>query len=698
MFNSPSSYQSLHNEEGSSLNHSYVSEDAEKLDTRIVEDKAVVKYTKYFYFVALISSIMLVVNSLTSSGSSLTAKMTSFIYNNKASTYEIDVKVTSGSYGEYPSLSYLPWDAVVEPYRDQEFSIDSFTIDGESVSIDDDYSVEWTINDVTYTGSSVTVMLESTGVYTSTVSITPLTTSKYYGKRLLSGESRITPKQKLNKNKKSPVKVQSNYESSSYELSFTMAVKYVRREIRDITDSDRTSFFSAIKTLYSVSQSEGQELYGSKYQSAETLSAIHLLGGAMTDCDHFHDGAGIATTHVSFTLYFEQSIQSVDPKVALPYWEYTLDNYLYNSSSDSVIWGKDWFGEMSSGNDDHTLSDNSFWANITVSEGSAYQDWDIASTGSLNPYVNAYNQLRTPWNNEETMKLLREDTLYGTDYYSAYPTCSTLYTAFSQTSLSEMNSYLNGQTHGPTHIYIGGAWVNDESLKDYSDLAQASKILNFKILWRMGYTRCPSSCSPGDSCKCSVPDEYIEQYGAETLLKNSTVYYHLDLNSGEDSSYYLGYLRALENSGSAGDMFSSNAAFDPVFWTVHGSMERLLGLKRILIEQGYVTDFDETWGYPSYDASAGDAYLEGSCDWSALSSSEDLTLPTCDTSVICSGHNEDDELPFGNFLGKGESYTNIEFYEFMNPWNDDLPYVYSTYDYDYCDTYDDVDFWADIDS
>jgi len=284
------------------------------------------------------------------------------------------------------------------------------------------------------------------------------------------------------------------------------------------------------------------------------------------------------------------------------------------------------------------------------------------------------------------------------EYYSEYPTCSTLYTAFSQTSLSEMNSFLNGGTHGPTHIYIGGAWVNDDSLDDYSTLKSGTKILAFKVLWRMGYTRCPSSCSSGDSCKCSVPDEYIEKYGAETLLKNSTLYYHLGLSSDQDSSYYLGYLRALENSGNAGDMFTSNAAFDPVFWTVHGSMERLLGFKRILIEQGYITDFDETWGYPTYDVLAGDIYLEGSCDWSALSSSEDLTLPTCDTSVTCSGHNEDDVLPFGNFLGKGETYTNIEFYEFMNPWSDDLPYVYSSYDYDYCDTYDDVDFMADIDT
>ncbi len=41
-------------------------------------------------------------------------------------------------------------------------------------------------------------------------------------------------------------------------------------------------------------------------------------------------------------------------------------------------------------------------------------------------------------------------------------------------------------------------------------------------------------------------------------------------------------------------------------------------------------------------------------------------------------------LEFGDFLSQGETYTNAEFYEFMHPWNSDLPYTYDTFDYDYC--------------
>jgi len=276
--------------------------------------------------------------------------------------------------------------------------------------------------------------------------------------------------------------------------------------------------------------------------------------------------------------------------------------------------------------------------------------------------------------------------------YIHYPSCYVLYSAFTRDSLIGMNEYLNGYTHGPTHIYIGGAWVNDNSVENYFELKSYNKILLFKILWRMGYTRCPSTCSSSDDCVCSVPDEYIEKYTAKGILQSATVIDHLGLNTNESDSYYLGYLRVLENAGNAGEMFTSNAAYDPVFWSVHGTMERLLGLKRILVELGVVTNFDETWGFPTYSSTDSDIYIEGVADWSAVTSNEDLTLPSYNSSASCSGHGEDDTLPFGNFLSEGESYTNIEFYDFMSPWNDDLPYVFHTYDYDYCRIYDIFDF------
>ena len=44
-------------------------------------------------------------------------------------------------------------------------------------------------------------------------------------------------------------------------------------------------------------------------------------------------------------------------------------------------------------------------------------------------------------------------------------------------------------------------------------------------------------------------------------------------------------LRAVEDPGIAGEMFSSAAAFDPTFWPLHGAAERLVDLKRIYVSQ-----------------------------------------------------------------------------------------------------------------
>lgn len=53
--------------------------------------------------------------------------------------------------------------------------------------------------------------------------------------------------------------------------------------------------------------------------------------------------------------------------------------------------------------------------------------------------------------------------------------------------------------------------------------------------------------------------------------------------------------------------------------------------------------------------------------------------------VSCPGHGEEDVIRLFELAGQGDSLTNRGFYEFIRPWNDDLPYVYDSYDFAYCD-------------
>jgi hypothetical protein len=112
---------------------------------------------------------------------------------------------------------------------------------------------------------------------------------------------------------------------------------------------------------------------------------------------------------------------------------------------------------------------------------------------------------------------------------------------------------------------------------------------------------------------------------------DSNVYYILNhfINEKSSDDYLLKILRAIEDPGSAGEMFTSAASFDPTFWPLHGAAERLLDYKRTLVKTGVITEFDETWGYPEFDRTSGAAYIPGICDWSNVNGVEDLTLPIC---------------------------------------------------------------------
>ena len=139
-------------------------------------------------------------------------------------------------------------------------------------------------------------------------------------------------------------------------------------------------------------------------------------------------------------------------------------------------------------------------------------------------------------------------------------------------------------------------------------------------------------------------------------------------------------LEALCDPGHAGEMYTSAAPYDPTFWTLHTTAERMLQYRRIQADDGQ--ELDETWGFDHMNAASDVGVV---CDWSSVSDEEGGDkLPTCNAE-LCEGHGETDVLPFTNFLGKGETYTNKEFYQFLHPNNDQLPYVYDSMEWSHCD-------------
>lgn len=57
----------------------------------------------------------------------------------------------------------------------------------------------------------------------------------------------------------------------------TVAVtcRYVRREIRSLTDADREEFFDTMQLFYGISNTEGKVMYGEDFFSYQKLTAYH---------------------------------------------------------------------------------------------------------------------------------------------------------------------------------------------------------------------------------------------------------------------------------------------------------------------------------------------------------------------------------------------------------------------------------------
>jgi hypothetical protein len=124
----------------------------------------------------------------------------------------------SPGYSTLKSLDLLPWELIAEPYRPQFISLNSLQVNSKDIDLDQEsLSILWLIDGEKYEGASAQFQVTSTGVKICSLTITTAASDS----------------------------------SSSYSLTheFKLAVKYVRREIRSMTEEDRQAFFAALRTV-----------------------------------------------------------------------------------------------------------------------------------------------------------------------------------------------------------------------------------------------------------------------------------------------------------------------------------------------------------------------------------------------------------------------------------------------------------------
>jgi hypothetical protein len=272
-------------------------------------------------------------------------------------------------------------------------------------------------------------------------------------------------------------------------------VKYVRRELSSLSDDDKQDFLDALYTVYTVNTIDGRELYGPSYVSVQYLSAIHVDAAGNPVCDEFHSGDGFFGNHVYLGNFVEQSMQLVNPKVALHFMEYaklfSSDDYVVDHMSDQLDGGtwnpyltEDYFGEADPLSGDLT---NSIWADIPmpVVDSAFFTDHGIGENTTFFPdeeeewlklspahLRSPFSLLRPPWNfnpsltigrytNEVGIESIAETSDY-TDYFSG-ANCAD-YESFVETYVlnnggADFNTilkYVKSYLHGGIHENIGG--------------------------------------------------------------------------------------------------------------------------------------------------------------------------------------------------------------------------------------------------
>lgn len=668
-------------------------------------------YHEYFFKMKYFATFVCILFFLTVSGTIYTihkkyeiehtianSKTTKDDFSFTATLYDDISVIVSNEYGVYSGANYewLTNKYLAEPYKTTTISIDT-----DAVGINDNIYWKWTQEDSNEEkwGNAIEKIFTSPG--------------EYY--IYLNG---------LNSNNDTII-----------TATIPIVVKYVKRELRTLTNDDRHKFLHAASKIWKYSSSEGRAKYGEKFTGIDELVEEHALASNDIKCDQFHEGSGFFTHHFAITQTFEAALRAVDPSVTLPYWDFTIEGQQINEADESPSYFLEitpfltdkWFG--STDENGHVQDSKFAYAKMPK----------VTNTSIVSP--NSYGYIRSYWNNNNDEYAVRHlfDVCGVEPKNKRIPSCQTHFDIINVTSLSEFQILSPNDGHGTVHVHLGG--MGGECIETYknftdtwSDLLDAEMTADeimshgysmdewewgtkgarrtmlenmvmgeyfhvYKSLWRSHMCSrdgtpnllvCPENCDETEECKCQV----------ESLVNGTTDWENVYdcILSGHsqqvfnkifpeefiiDMVYMLSTMSSVE-----GEMLESSSPIDILFWVIHPTIERLLAAKRV---DAYV-DYGGTpiYRWPTIDGSQETWY---SFSYFSLEENENAYWPEAYT---CTGHDASDpalpaSLPWldgfeelADTDGDG-IVTNWEYYIAINPNNGDgLDYVFDNFEWNHC--------------
>ncbi|CAN0161250.1 unnamed protein product [Ectocarpus sp. 4 AP-2014] len=475
-------------------------------------------------------------------------------------------------------------------------------------------------------------------------------------------------------------------------------VKYVRREIRTLTDDEREELFDAMFTLWSVrvDGGNGKELYGDDYADIFAINRLHYKAASPKSCDHFHDGLGFLTNHIAITNTFEASLQAVNPKLTLPYWDFTIETSTagtngygrFQSEMKSELFQDSWFGTAD--NTDSQVKDGR-WAYTEIPK------MKVNDPGGIEPDV--YSKLRAPWNVND-----RPAYLYRADGRFCVPSDVKLFTCLRRRSTAALCT-------GCLGIFLAKAMHTNPKRPRYGYLAS---------LWHAGPWFIEIALFAGSLAMCGMShgnDSLVLIFADDAcdrrqVLSSGRCGCHgYDLTQGDDYEEIYHNMAALDKfighfdadvkrqvvalycttPMNDGDHLQASSSLDPSFWPTHPTMERLWMYS---VLTGQITDF--TWPDDDITVTKPDGTVEV----------ESVSL----SNVPCKGHSGSDVFPFGLLdsdtdgfevktgvkgMATGNTLTNRELLQAFDARSNSVSYVYDNFKWIHCeaDGFDFDDAW-----
>mmetsp|Transcript_10165 Transcript_10165/g.16887 ORF Transcript_10165/g.16887 Transcript_10165/m.16887 type:complete len:555 (+) Transcript_10165:2-1666(+) len=480
------------------------------------------------------------------------------------------------------------------------------------------------------------------------------------------------------------VEIEETTESGEQKMyKYQVICKYVRREIRTLSDTDREKYFYTLKQFHSLTMDEGKALYGDTFYNAKDLTIRHL---ATTSCGSpWHGGANFVSTHFAFVLRMEQVLQLIEPSVTTPYWNYILDAEEYGAGEwyKSEVWSEDYFGAF---NADGQLEGK--WTTLPI--GRITDPTDTAST------YNSYGIITGDHNQDNHFTLTRNLQTCGWAFSKInLPTCVDESLVLNTQDYTDFWYYADTQLHSNLHPLLGGASncgfdAADAMMNKLAGDEDAQKVLEVILLQTLNYWE-------ANIHKYNTPAAMADTFSDTPFEEVMLTFTNLDCTGIDSMSYETVYnwiddLNLLNTNNKMFAMYDAMGETNGTYHWKHVDEDTNDFLMRAMLklncQAGTLTPMSSPLG-SSADPIFGVAHSLFARHYSYLRLSNTEWNATFVASDDCYGQRPNDVMVWQGLLGEeGDDlhyYTQQELLEVFAPTNPALPFLHDSLDFSYCE-------------